>query len=56
MLTDDEQAQICTTGDLDWTMHRVRSDGSARIEADLDGRINVRIRPDGGSSVQVRAT
>jgi hypothetical protein len=56
-LTEDEQAQLCTTGDLTWTMRRratAASDGSA--PRDLDGRIHVRIGRDGTDPVvRVRA-
>ena len=47
MLTDDEQAQLCTTGDRTWTMRRIRSAGASRADdgASLDGSIRVRMRP-----------
>ena len=48
-LTDDEQAQLCTTGDRTWTMRRIRSAGAPRAHADasLDRSIRVRIRSSG---------
>ena len=42
-LTEDEQAQLCTTGDLTWTMRRI-ADTTPGIAAEaLDARMHVEI-------------
>ena len=46
-LTEDEQAQLCTTGDLTWTMRHRRPSGTSAPSPRLDGRIRVVIGPSG---------
>jgi hypothetical protein len=50
LLTADEQAQTCTTGDLTWTVafdHTRSGTGSSALGTRLDGRIMVNVAADG---------
>jgi hypothetical protein len=50
-LTVDEQAQLCTTGDLTWTMRRRSAARTPAVPAGADGRIHVRFGPPGTDPV-----
>ena len=56
-LTPDEQAQVCTTGDLTWKVEyeRTLSRPSSVLSLALDGLMKVRVAPDGGVSARVRS-
>lgn len=45
-LTEDEQAQLCTTGDLTWSVSRIETSSSEVAAPTLDARIRVRIDAD----------
>ena len=56
-LTPDEQAQVCTTGDLTWKVKYERrlSRPSSVASPALDGLMKVRVGPDGEVSARVRS-
>lgn len=50
-LTDDEQAQLCTTGDLTWSVSRTATPSSEVAAPVLDARMRVRIDADAAEPV-----
>lgn len=57
-LTPDEQAQVCTTGELTWQVEYDRTlsrTPSTTWSPDLDGVMEVRVGPDGELSSTVRS-
>lgn len=56
-LTADEQAQVCTTGDLTWQVEYTRTlqAGLAATRPALDGMVEVRVGSDGDVSRTVRS-
>lgn len=57
-LTADEQAQVCTTGDLTWQVEykRTLQAGLATTRPALDGVMKVRVAPDGEVFTRVRSS
>ena len=54
-LTEDEQAQLCTTGDLTWTMQRIERATLGIAAEDLDATMHVEIgRVDARPIVRIR--
>ena len=45
VLTEDEHAQLCTTGDLTWTMRRIDGATTGVAADDPDARVHVEIGP-----------
>lgn len=56
-LTPDEQAQLCTTGDLTWHVEYTRTlpRASSPSSSALDGVVKIRIAPDGEVYSRVRS-
>jgi hypothetical protein len=58
VLTPEEQAQTCTTGDLTWQVeydHTASRAGSLTVDSSLDGVMKVHVAPDGKAATEVRS-